>query len=141
MNEDARVAKKVLATPAVHLLADRMRDPEDIGLWEDKGKAGLFLAAYAALAGKSPTDLSDKKDNEDHKTTDLVNFYSIQEGYGKVGEELAFHLLYGDETSLDNTLLDVLPGLLHSGAEELAPVFNKTDPLGELIKLLESHRG
>lgn len=139
MSDDPRVAKKVLATPKVHSLAERMRDIDDVGLWEDKGKAGLFLGAFAALAGRSPSDLSDRKTNEEHKTTDLVNFYTIQEGYGKVGEEYAFHLLYGDKGSLDDTLLDILPGLLHAGADDLEPVFNKTDPLGELIKALESH--
>lgn len=98
------------------------------GLWDEKVRAALFLASYAALKGLKPVVITAREE--------VGNLYSVQAGAGDVGELAVFHLLYGESGTLDATLRDTLPGLIEAGAAELEDILRGPDPVGGLMGLL-----
>lgn len=137
-DEDQGVARKLRATKRVSELAELMCDDGDegLGLWKEKGHAALFLAAYAAYAGKKPVKLDAKK-NADHKLFDVVNYYSVQKSITDIGELAAIHLACGTADSVDHTLTDLMPGLMEAGANELEDTLRGPDPLPSLLKKIK----
>ena len=127
------VAHKLYASPEAAALIDYMTDPvEGLGLWKKRIEAGMFLAAYAAFKELAPAPLG--------KREIVGDFVAVQTSITNIGELGAFHIVYGAGKSVDQTLRDVLPGLVDAGAARLGPLLKGPDPVGALISELRDVR-
>lgn len=112
-------------------LIDFMSDAEKgLGLWKRRIEAAMFLASFAAFKGLPPM-AGQKRDA-------VGDFVAVQPSITNIGELGAFHVVYGEGRTVDQTLREILPGLVEAGAVKLSPLLRGPDPVGALIAELRS---
>lgn len=124
---EREVASKLYASAEAIELIDYMTDAENgLGLWKKRIEAAMFLAAFAAFKGLQPM-AGQKRDM-------VGDFVAVQPSITNIGELGAFHVVYGEGRTVDQTLREIVPGLVDAGAAALGPIFRGPDPVGALLE-------